>query len=536
MASPTVRLTAAILVTATLAGPLGAEERAVETWALLINGGGSPPANVPSHLRHLQDMADNLERRGIPRERISVFCSDGEDPGQDLALPAAAEESRWLIEGTDLAEPLLQPELADTAWDGVELRPATVAELRRWFVRMRETIGAEDTLLVFVTDHGAPDPDDPENGFLSLWHESLSVLEYRALVAHLPPGTRVVAVMSQCYSGGFAAAMSPLHGSTPGGSVCGFFSTTASRPAYGCYPEGRDQDRLGHASRFIDAMSRNGSLEAAHREVLLADATPDVPLRSSDVYLEQLLRDRAALAGKGLEEIADELLGKAWEDPRRPEPETGLLGRIASAFDLAAPRSLRELEERIDQLGALSNGLSICTDGLRRELDGLRRDNLDAFREAEPAWSRRTAPAEVAALDASGRARLAAEALPALEGFVRSRDGAWELLDELRGLHGDALETAYRVEIRLAALLRMRAILVRVAGIVLLERDGLGEAAAAFAALERCERSPVGELSGGEAGGPPAGFAFLPPMAQELATVERICGSAARSSRRIRNR
>src|SRR4029453_6465498 len=103
-----------------------------------------------------------------------------------------------------------------------------------------------DTLLVFVTDHGTRNAEDPNNGSITLWDQSLSVLEFRALLAPLHPGVRVVTIMSQCFSGAFASAMRPLEGSLPTGDVCGLFASTADRPAYGCYPEGRDRDRIGH--------------------------------------------------------------------------------------------------------------------------------------------------------------------------------------------------------------------------------------------------------------------------------------------------
>ena len=114
-----------------------------------------------------------------------------------------------------------------------------------------------DQLMIFVTDHGTGDPDHPENGAISLWHEKLSVADFKALLARLPRGARVVMIMSQCYSGAFAEAMyANGGGSEPGGDVCGFFSTTGRRKAYGCYPEGRDRDRMGHAFHFIDALGR----------------------------------------------------------------------------------------------------------------------------------------------------------------------------------------------------------------------------------------------------------------------------------------
>ena len=57
------------------------------------------------------------------------------------------------------------------------------------------------------------------------------------------------------------------------------------RPAYGCYPENRGKDNVGHSFHFLEALDRSRSLPAAHAETLFTDRTPDVPIRTSDVYL-----------------------------------------------------------------------------------------------------------------------------------------------------------------------------------------------------------------------------------------------------------
>ena len=51
--------------------------------ALLINGGNQPSSNYLSHLQHLQDMVDLLQRRGVDPNRIHVFSADGEDSAAD---------------------------------------------------------------------------------------------------------------------------------------------------------------------------------------------------------------------------------------------------------------------------------------------------------------------------------------------------------------------------------------------------------------------------------------------------------------------
>jgi hypothetical protein len=115
--------------------------------------------------------------------------------------------------------------------------------------------------------------------------------------------------MSQCFSGGFAnLARARTTGDLPDGSTCGYFSTTATRPAYGCYPENRGRDNVGHSFHFIEALAETGDFARAHQEVLVTDASPDVPLRTSDVFLADLLQRAAAAQGKDSNAFVDGLL------------------------------------------------------------------------------------------------------------------------------------------------------------------------------------------------------------------------------------
>jgi hypothetical protein len=114
----------------------------------------------------------------------------------------------------------------------------------------------------------------------------LSVTELRAMVATLDPGVRVVMLMSQCFSGSFAHVIDPAADANPVGNVCGYFSTTADRRAYGCYPENRGKDGIGHSHHFLEAVAGLDRFGAAEESVLVTDRTPDIPNSSLDVYLE----------------------------------------------------------------------------------------------------------------------------------------------------------------------------------------------------------------------------------------------------------
>lgn len=502
-------------------------ERQAETHALLINGGISPRKNSQSHLHHLQDMVDELRKRAIAPERIHVFSSDGEDKGNDLVVRDSLDSRLWLLSGTAAHKALAKPDLINTVWEGVTIRAATLAELRKWFARMSRDLVPGDNLLLFVTDHGSRDKKDPGNNRISLWREDLSVLEFRALLGYLQPGVRVPQVMSQCYSGGFADSMTPLNSPVPGGDVCGFYSTTVNRLAYGCYPEGRDKDRIGHAFRFIDALARNETLLAAHREVLVTDTTPDVPLRTSDVYLERVLREEAVLREVELETLVDELLGEAMYDRGRWEPEIRLLDRLGAMYGTFSPRTLAELKESVDGLQTLSDELDTYGDRWRLTRNDLISDNLDRFIEAQPKWNKRLNKKNLNALKKKGRDKLRDTLLPALDGFTRDREEVWTRLQELHSKAQDARQAEYRVDIRLAALLRMRNVLIRIAAKQLLERDGrteLATAKTAMLALEECEGSAIGAFDAASVTPMPEPEP-LPPFSEELAVVERVLPS-----------
>src|SRR5438477_114343 len=144
-----------------------------------------------------------------------------------------------------------------------------------------------DTLLLYVTDHGSQNPRDPLDNRIVLWgrRESLSVRHLQSLLDGLDPGVRVVALMSQCFSGAFAH----LSDGRARPAACGYFSSTADRPAYGCYPVVAGRERVGHSFESMEALGRNGRFADAHAAVLASDDTPDVPLRTSSVALADVV-------------------------------------------------------------------------------------------------------------------------------------------------------------------------------------------------------------------------------------------------------
>jgi thiol-disulfide isomerase/thioredoxin len=482
-------------------GPAATDADRVHT--LLVNGGGQPATNYYSHLRHLEEMEDVLQAAGVPPARTTVLSSDGANPGLDLATrEAATDESFWLVRGTPLESALRPPiQYVSSSLARLPLEPATRARLDAWADVATKQLRAGDTLVLFVTDHGTRNKEDDRDNRITLWgpNETLSVRELRALLDRFDPGVRVVTVMSQCYSGSFANLART--GATAGArAVCGYFSTTADRLAYGCYPENRNRDDVGHAFHFLRALRRHGDFEAAHRTTLVDDDSPDVPLRTSDAYLRDVVRTAAKAAGTPVTEFADGLLADAFADRRRWEQEIRLLDAIGHRYGIFSPRRLSEVRERLKVVPGLAGELKRHRDGWSRSCGSAATANVERFLADRPSWRARLVPADVHALPAEQRRSLTRDVLTEIDAFTQDDEDAYARLESLSDRADTSGELAYRMETRVGVLMRMRLILLRIAGMHLVETRGGGDQRRHLQELLSCEslRLPV-EFSGDRA-------------------------------------
>jgi thiol-disulfide isomerase/thioredoxin len=510
LAGPLIALVAASSL------PTRADPPRSSVHALLVNGGGSPEDNFSSHLAHLRQMLALLGKAGVPRQQITVLNADGPDPAADMAVRGAEPEGIELLAGTELGERLAPAlVLENSTLPGVHALPATRSTIDRWFAEARTRLHPGDTLLLYVTDHGSQNARDPLDNKIVLWgrRDSLSVRQLRGLLDRLPTGVRVVALMSQCFSGGFAGIAHPADGRAPRANVCGYFSSTADRPAYGCYPEVAGRDRVGHSFEFMEALTRNGRFPLAHAEVLASDGTPDVPLRTSDVYLADLLGRAARADGVPTDRFIDGLLKQAWKDRARWEPDLRLLDRIGRAYGLPSPRSLAEIEAvrpRLDELrGQLESQRKEWGALLDESSANLQRRFLATHRQ----WAAQVTPGAIAKLKDPERARLASSFVSALRGELANLAAAG---DDQRAHRPEALavrakaaeDAAYRMEVRLAVLLRLRTVLTDVAARIYLADQPL--AAAGYQALRGCEDLSLPGLGGdADAVAAPAPFPTL---------------------------
>jgi hypothetical protein len=475
-----------VAVPATAAEPVSPDH----LYVLAINGGGDAQDNFASHLSHLRQLGGLLERAKVPRDHVTILASDGSNPAPDLAVAEPEPEGTWLLEGTELGRLLRHgTEAENSTLAGYPLRPATRPELRLALASMRARLKPGDTLFIFVTDHGTVNMRDPVDNRITLWgaRESVSVRELGSMLNRLPAEVRVVTLMSQCFSGGFAYLYdSRARAGLPSGSVCGYFSSTSDRPAYGCYPEVRGAEAVGHAFEFLQALGESGRFQAAQERVLLADQSPDVPLRTSDAFLDEVLLQAARDSRTDDNQFVDELLAKAWKEPEASR-ERNRIDRLIAEFGLPAlrDRTLTEINQRGDELAKLLERLDAHSKTWAAALADLNQAHLEGFLAAHPDYVARLALPKLRKLGAKDKRALTADFLQMLVPWAESDAKHLPRLERLIDAVASIDEITYRTEVRLATYLRVRTILLDVAGRYYVRSQP--KQAEALAALEACE-------------------------------------------------
>ena len=433
---------------------------------LMINGGGSPEENFRSHVLHLEELLALLGKAGVRRDRIGVLASDGDHPDPDVATRGQDPRGFWLLGGSGVEDLLQEPiDYESTDLPGFEVLPATRASVHGWFTDAREHLRPGDTLLLYVTDHGKDDPRDPRRNHITLWgpRESLTVRQLTGELERLPEGVRVVSLMSQCFSGGFAHLLDVrAQRKLPSGAACGYFASTEDRPAFGCYPEASRLDRSGHSFAMFDGLVATGSLQAAHAQTLVTDQTPDVPLRTSDAFLSELLRRAAEASGEDEDDLTERMLASARRLPG--VDELALVDRIAAAFGLAHPSTLVELDAAQIQLAEGKRRLDAHRELWDTALTDMTAANYRRLLAARPKLAARLRPAAVRRLKTDDRRALTREVIDSLSAFADEDPDDRRRLDTLRDKADAAAAAAYRTEVREAVLLRMRTLLVSAAG------------------------------------------------------------------------
>lgn len=383
---------ACMLVACATTGPARAADR-----FLVIGGGYAPEGNQVSLEKNVllfRRLLGEYYPSGVGQ---AVLFSDGDDPGRDLqflepesAMPRVNVLLARVFDDTDS----LGESYRSHAIPGVR-GASTRAELDRWFATEGRSMNSGDRLVLYVTAHGGKgSKEDPRNTVLYLWgHEELHVKELAGLLESLPRGVRVVLVMVQCYSGGFAELAfrgGDRERGPSGVDVCGFFATTHDRPAAGCTPDIDEENYHEYSSYFWEAVrgrTRTGqpiardpdldgdgavSFAEAHAYTLLESVTVDIPVKTSDAFLRRFSR----ASGPGLltsESPFDALLAAASGVDRAVleglSRELGLTGSNRAAEARARGEAALGAKRQLDrQHRNLTRGLDRASDPIEAAL------------------------------------------------------------------------------------------------------------------------------------------------------------------------
>ncbi len=281
-------------------------------WQLIaLSGAGDAEGNAIAHERNVRFVIDTATQLGVAPSAMQTLFADGDDPAPDVHFeePDPIERRRLYALGllhTGAAES--RNALGRLVGHTLRAESADLANVERTLRRDADratTQASPAPLLFYVTDHGR-DTARHDNAFIVLWGATdIDVRGLGVLLDRQPPARRVVSVMSQCFSGAFAALVH--QGGDPRRPVaehdrCGFFAAPPDRESAGCTPETDETHYDDYTTWFFAALggrSRDGraandadrdgdgavSYDEAHSYALLRDETTDVPTSSSEEFL-----------------------------------------------------------------------------------------------------------------------------------------------------------------------------------------------------------------------------------------------------------
>jgi thiol-disulfide isomerase/thioredoxin len=238
---------------------------------------------------------------------------------------------------------------------------------------------------------------------------------------------------------------------------------------------------------MFEALAAFRRLPDAQREVLVTDGTPDVPHATTGFLLAQWLERNAALGGHETSDFVDMLLAEAWQDPLAWEREIRLLDRVGQTFGFSSPRSLAQLEAQAQGLSKLRDQLDTYSERWERALDALQHENMSAFNAANPELRDRIKTSALETLNANERGWEIDAYLGELARFTERNSERDARLRDLRWKAEKAKTARYRADVRIAAVLRIRALLMEVAGRHYLSRYASDAERGTFDRLDSCE-------------------------------------------------
>jgi thiol-disulfide isomerase/thioredoxin len=197
-----------------------------------------------------------------------------------------------------------------------------------------------------------------------------------------------------------------------------------------------------------------------------------VPVRTSDLFLAQLLEQAATARQMELALLIDQLLAEAWRQPEPWQSEIGLLDRLGDRFGMPRPSAIATLQLATRHLKSVAASARAQQERQQAAQRSAAQANLTRFLRSHDGDARGT--------------------LDALARFTREESPAGAAL---LAAHRDAEKAggvSYRGEVRLASALRLEGLLTSLAGRVYL-RHASADDRRRYEALRACEdlRLPV---------------------------------------------
>jgi len=332
---------------------------------LIVSGGPNASSNqyaIESNARYLASLT-----RGAKWRRI--LFADGRARSKTISVVVDTPRTRaravasWILDlpSPDEAATLKAPTLAPLAG------ASTPSSIRRSLGEF--AIGGNPPKareLVYFTGHGAPGStpsgaNDYANTIYAGWNGDFSTRELARALQSSPAKAPLVLVMVQCHGGGFANTLF-MQGDPKRGvwnrDFCGFFASTAERPAAGCTSQVNERDYQDFTTYFFAALSgvsRDGrrvtgadydgdgrvSLQEACAYADLHDLSIDVPVSTSDAFLRHVFPAHDTEWQRSYAPISED--AAPWQ--------SAVLDGLSSRLNLRGDGRLRDAQKRFEAVG-----------------------------------------------------------------------------------------------------------------------------------------------------------------------------------------
>jgi peroxiredoxin len=292
--------------------------------------------------------------------------------------------------------------------------------------------------------------------------------------------------------------------------------------SYGSYPETQDKPKVGHSFAFLQALSAtSGRLALSHELALETDETPDVPVRTSDLFLGAPLAKAAQARQVSVVRLVDDLLQQAWARPATFADHARRLERLAVQFGLPTLRSRAAAASWARSMEGQSAALEHLASEINRAMEEMNRKDFARFVASRPEWRGLLDPTVLKAMDSAGHSRLGTQLVSDLAAF--SHDGVDGKAQTAKEDRDTLYQLAFHMKVRAAVLLRMVTVLNSVAGLFYI--DGHPSERATWQRLVDCEGLDLKLPRTTEGPRGPA----LPPLDEDLARVNSIREQASAS-------